>query len=290
MIAKRPSREILSAQQSQPLLTIIIPTLNERTYLPGLLTALDNQSQKADEIIVADAGSDDGTAELAKKRGARVIRGGMPAVGRNAGAREAKGRYLLFLDADVVPPPDFIANLVSEFEERNYDVATCFISALEDHPLDRAICHGTNLYFRVIQPVSPHAPGFCILSKRAKHEELGGFDETLALSEDIDYARRAKRIGRFGFITRTRIPVSMRRVGKEGLLGIGLKYAWCELYAFAGRPVRKAPFAYEFGKFEDKELSTQRPAENSARFPPPLQKIGKPILRVGNLIREQFDR
>ncbi len=56
---------------------------------------------------------------------------------------------------------------------------------------------GTNLYFQIIQPVSPHAPGFCILSKRTAHEKMGGFDESLTLSEDIDYARRAKRHGKF---------------------------------------------------------------------------------------------
>ncbi len=276
-------------QQSRSSLTIIIPTLNENAFLPGLLDALRKQTRQADEIIVADAGSTDGTAELAKNRGARVISGGMPAVGRNAGAHAAKGDYLLFLDADVVPPPDFIKQLLEEFERKDYDIATCFIASLDEKPLDRVICEGTNLYFWMTQPVSPHAPGFCILSKQAKHEAIGGFDETLTLSEDIDYARRAKRSGKFGIITSIRIPVSMRRIGKEGLVGLGLKYAWCEIYAFAGKPVRKVPFAYDFGKFIDDQESTRRSLFKIDSFHRPLKKMSEPFLWVSSMIREQLN-
>ncbi|OGO45961.1 MAG: hypothetical protein A2W37_03645 [Chloroflexi bacterium RBG_16_63_12] len=49
-------------------LSVIIPTLNEVHTLPGLLDALTAQTRRPDEIIVADAGSKDGTAELARAR------------------------------------------------------------------------------------------------------------------------------------------------------------------------------------------------------------------------------
>jgi len=249
---------------SNQCLTVVIPTLNEIAYLPHLFDALDIQTRHPDEIIVADAGSMDGTVEIARARGARIVTGGLPAVGRNAGARAAKGDFLLFLDADVVPPPDFIARSLEEFERKEYDVATCFIAALDENPMDKIISAGTNLYFRVIQPVSPHAPGFCILSRRITHEKICGFDESLMLSEDFDYARRAKRYGKFGFLTSTRIPVSMRRVAKEGLVGIGFKYAWCEMYALAGKPVRKAPFEYEFGTFVSPQAFDSRALLNKS--------------------------
>jgi len=281
--------ELSSKRRSPPSLTVIIPTLNESAYLPCLLDALCEQTRRVDEIIIADAGSTDGTAELAKNCGARVIPGGMPAVGRNAGAHAANGDYLLFLDADVVPPPNFIAHLLAEFERKDYDIATCFIAALDENPLDWVICEGTNLYFWMTQPVSPHAPGFCILSKRVKHEALGGFDETLILSEDIDYARRAKRAGKFGILTSARIPVSMRRIGKEGLLGLGLKYAWCEMYAFAGKPVRKPPFTYEFGKFVESQESTHRFLLKVDLFHQPMMKIAEPFQKVSGLIHEHLD-
>ena len=272
-----------------PCLTVIIPTLNEIAYLPRLLDALDVQTRLPDEVIVADAGSTDGTADLAQSRGAQVVRGGMPAVGRNAGVRAARGDLLLFLDADVLPPPDFIALVLEEFERKEYDVATCFLAALDENPLDRMICVGTNLYFRIIQPVSPHAPGFCILSKRIVHEKMGGFDESLALSEDIDYARRAKRYGKFGMLTSTRIPVSMRRVEKEGLMGLSLKYAWCEIYALMGKPVHEAPFEYEFGTFSPSQVSTSRALINKDAIYRQWKKFGYPLQRFSRNIREQFN-
>lgn len=272
-----------------PCLTVIIPTLNEIAYLPRLLDALDVQTRLPDEVIVADAGSTDGTADLAQSRGAQVVRGGMPAVGRNAGVRAARGDLLLFLDADVLPPPDFIALVLEEFERKEYDVATCFLAALDENPLDRMICVGTNLYFRIIQPVSPHAPGFCILSKRIVHEKMGGFDESLALSEDIDYARRAKRYGKFGMLTNTRIPVSMRRVEKEGLMGLSLKYAWCEIYALMGKPVHEAPFEYEFGTFSPSQVSTSRALINKDAIYRQWKKFGYPLQRFSRNIREQFN-
>jgi glycosyltransferase involved in cell wall biosynthesis len=228
-------------------ISLIIPTLNEAAYLPTLLDALSRQTRPPDEVIVADAGSVDGTAELARQRGARVVRGGMPGVGRNAGARAATGDVFLFFDADVLPPSDFIERALDEFTRERYAVATCPIAPLDGDLADRVIIQATNLYLQVVRPISPRAPGFCILARREVHRAIGGFDESLKLSEDHDYVRRASQYGEFGVLTGVRIPVSMRRLEKEGLTRLALKYLWCEMYALAGKPVRSMPFEYEFG-------------------------------------------
>src|SRR5574341_89216 len=109
-------------------LSVIIPTLNEAKTIPTLLDALDAQIRKPDEIIVADAGSTDGTPDVARGRGARVVRGGRPGPGRNAGARAAVGDLLFFLDADVVPRPEFFAKALGEFEVNGYAVATTLVA------------------------------------------------------------------------------------------------------------------------------------------------------------------
>lgn len=232
--------------------SVIIPTFNEEKYLPGLLGALRRQTLTPEEIIIADAGSKDATLDCIHGARVTVVQGGLPARGRNAGALAASGEILLFLDADVLPQRDFIEKIVAEFNRQNLDVATCLIESIERDPINRLLSGGTNVYFRIIQPISPHAPGFCILARKSAHELLGGFDETLFLSEDMDYARRAARRLRFGLIRNTTIPVSMRRVEKEGLVRLGVKYAWCELYGFMDKPVRNPPFRYEFGKFGDR--------------------------------------
>lgn len=62
--------------------SVIIPTLNEASFLPPLLDALNAQTLAPHEIIVADAGSTDGTVAAAEARGARVVPGGMPGRGQ----------------------------------------------------------------------------------------------------------------------------------------------------------------------------------------------------------------
>lgn len=282
-------------------LSVVIPTLNEAAYLPNLLDALAAQTRPADEVIVADAGSTDGTPEIARRYGARVVQGGTPAVGRNAGARAATGDLILFLDADVVPPPDFIARAVAEFLRKGYDVATARVVPWDGNPVEKIVHDAANLYFILMQSVLPYAPGFCILVRRELHAKIGGFDETLRMSEDIDYVRRAARHGRFGVLTSTQIPVSMRRFRKEGMLRVGAKYLWCEVQMLRGRPVREIPFDYEFGAFPPPRRRPRRhlrwpavpfPAETvrrvfQRRLPGPLSDlVANPTVLLGRWLPE----
>jgi len=236
-------------------LSVIIPSLNEARNIPALLEALKSQTYPPHEIIIADAGSTDNTIDLAQAHGVLVVSGGKPGTGRNAGARAASGDVFLFLDADVLPKSDFLELALDELEKDQYAVATCLTEALSDDLSDKILMDATNLYMQIIMPVSPRAPGFCIFARRAMHEAIGGFDETLIMSEDHDYVRRASEHGKFGLITSARIPVSMRRLEKEGIVGLALKYLWCEIYALAGKPIRSLPFEYEFGTYRPEESS-----------------------------------
>ena len=100
------------------MLSIIIPTKNEEHYLPKLLDSIKKQEYKDYEIIVADGGSNDRTKEIARKYGCKLVKGGLPSVGRNNGAKVAKGYLLLFLDADFILPEGFLKNLVQEIKKK----------------------------------------------------------------------------------------------------------------------------------------------------------------------------
>lgn len=271
-------------------LSVIIPALNEAERLPELLDALNGQTRPPDEVIVADAGSRDETVAMARARNARVVPGGMPGVGRNAGAREAQADVYLFLDADVLPHPDFIALALDEFERRGYGVATCPIEALSNDLGDRVLMDATNLYIQLITPISPRAPGFCIFARCEIHQAIGGFDESLKMSEDHDYVRRACKYGTFGFLTAARIPVSMRRLEKEGLVGLALKYMWCEMYALAGKPIRSMPFEYEFGSFQADKAGKRLLFMDIAKLRRRLGRFENPILALSSLGLEQLRR
>jgi glycosyltransferase involved in cell wall biosynthesis len=228
-------------------LSVIIPTLNEASYLPQLLRALRNQTRVPDEVIVADAGSVDGTAGFARASGVIVVPGGRPSVGRNAGAKAATGNIFLFLDADVLPAPDFIERALEKFTAAGGGVASCFIDTLNPSLINRLIIDLSNSCMWAVRRISPHAPGFCIFVDSKNYNLVGGFDESLLLSEDHDFVRRVSKYCTFHILAPVRIPVSFRRIEKEGLGMLMLKYLWCELHILINKPIRSLPFAYEFG-------------------------------------------
>jgi|SRR5579859_904604 len=277
-------------------LTVIIPALNEAIALPGLLAALRAQDRAPDEIIVADAGSKDGTVALAQAAGARVVPGGRPGPGRNAGARAATGDLFLFLDSDVLPGPEFIAHALAEFERGGYGVATTLNAPLSDSASDQIIMEATNLYLQVVQHISPHAPGYCIFCKRAIHEAIGGFDEKVKLAEDHDYVQRAAQLGEFAVLTHARIAVSMRRIEKEGLGRLAFKYLWCEMYALAGKPIYTTPFEYEFGNFGPASAAAADAVTHShrlidiAQLREQLGRFENPLLRLNTDAFARLDR
>ena len=99
------------------MITVVIPALNDAVMLAACLDALAVQTHPAGEIVVVDNGSTDDTAEVARRGGARVVpepkRGIMPATA--AGFDAAKGDILARLDADSVPPPDWLERVEAAF-------------------------------------------------------------------------------------------------------------------------------------------------------------------------------
>lgn len=245
--------------------SVVIPSLNEAERLPRLLEDLASQTVPPAEVIVADAGSSDGTRVLAERHGARIVEGGRPACGRNAGARVATGDVILFLDADVILAPNQLEEALAEFAERELVAATAHIEPIEREPQNVFACDVANLYLDAIQYVVPHAPGFFILVRRDIHEAIGGFDESLALAEDHDYVARAAEHGKFRVLRGGSVATSMRRIEKEGLVRLAFMYLYCEIHVVAGQPIREVPFDYEFGAFAPSERPRVSEALNSLR-------------------------
>lgn len=227
-----------------PKLSIIVPTKNEAESLPLLLAALREQTFQDFEIIVADAQSDDKTRAIAKLAHARVVEGGLPGFGRNAGAKQARGEMVLFLDADVQFDTSFLKTAIEEFEERRLAAATCRAYAISTNPIDHILHKFVEWYIRTVQYVDPHAGGFCIFVRRDIHEAVGGFNTKLLIAEDHDYVRRVKKHGKFRVLRRPRIGVSVRRLESEGRLGLAVKYAYYEIIQKLPERWQKDPWNY----------------------------------------------
>jgi glycosyltransferase involved in cell wall biosynthesis len=274
-----------------PTVSVVIPALNEGDYLGRLLDALDAQTEPPLEVIVADAGSSDDTADVARDRGAKVVRGGMPSVGRNAGARAATGDVLLFLDADTLPDREFLAEAMQEFQRQGFVVATALIASVEPGTSNEMAAEAVDLYLLVTEPFSPHAPGACIFVRREAHHAVGGFDETVVLAEDHDYVRRISKIGEFGVLTSVRIPVSMRRMDEERIIPLAINYAWSEMHVLAGKPVRTSPFAYAFGTHGAAAKAPARaPLVDVTALREQMGEIRDSFERVSDKGRERLDR
>ena len=246
-------------------LTVVIPALNEVEGLPSLLGQLASQTRVPEQVVVADAHSTDGTREVAERLGATVVDGGMPAVGRNAGAAVATSELLLFLDADVDLDPSFIEEAVAEFFDRGLTIAGAGIEPIEREPGNLFACEVANFYLEAMQYVAPHAPGFCILIRKQTHDAIGGFDEEVMLAEDHDYAQRASELGKFRILRCGPVRTSMRRIEKEGILQLAFKYVYCELHVVAGQKIYNVPFDYEFGAFAEKDRATSLSAVSELR-------------------------
>ncbi|MBX3098036.1 MAG: glycosyltransferase family 2 protein [Salinibacterium sp.] len=98
--------------------SVVVPALNDSLMLAQCLAALASQTRQPDEIVVVDNGSTDDTAAVAAAGGARVvtepIRGIFPATA--AGFDAANGDLFARLDADSIPPTDWLARVVDAFD------------------------------------------------------------------------------------------------------------------------------------------------------------------------------
>jgi len=243
------------------MISIIIPTLNEENYLPLLLESLKNQTYRDFEVIIADAGSKDKTVRMAKKWGCRVIKGGAPGVGRNRGAKVAKGSTLIFLDSDVVLPEEFLEETLKEFEEKNLDVASCYVKVLSDKDVDALMYDIANLYLGLSQFFKPKAAGHFMMIKKETHQKICGFDEKIKVAEDFDYIKRAAKIGKFRYLISCEIPVSVRRLDREGRMTMATKYALIGIYFDLFGGIKSDVFKYRFSHYGEKKETLREKIE-----------------------------
>lgn len=138
-------------------ISVIIPARDEARRLPALLDALNAQTLKPLEILVVDDHSTDGTGDLAKGAGARVIPSApLPEGWRgktwacHQGARAAKGRWLLFFDADVRPRPEGLARIAAALQKGGA------VSVLPYHTTVRWV-EDLSAYFNLVQAAASNA-------------------------------------------------------------------------------------------------------------------------------------
>lgn len=188
-------------------LSVVVPCLDAESTLGAQLEALSGQTWSGGEleVVVADNGSRDRSRAIVAEYGARVP--GLQLVdasdrkgqahARNRGAAVASGEGLLFCDADDEVAPGWVeamgrALALHDFVASRYDYVKLNPPWVRRNHLNP---QQDELPTYDYPPFLRHAGGGSLGVRRAVHEEVGGFDETLSALEDTDYCWRIQLAG-----------------------------------------------------------------------------------------------
>ncbi len=211
-----------SFERQMPELSIVIPARNEEKTLPLLLASLcrqDYPKMRETKILVADGGSTDATVVIARgfcdRLNLEVIAGGLPAVGRNAGARRAQCKYVLFLDADVeLSEPTLLRRTLEIAAARGLHCATTNIACRQGGFRDDLLYAANNFMQWFSRWTLPFSTGMFMLFEREAFWRLGGFHERALFAEDYLLSKQVAR-ARFT-VVRGHVLTGNRRFRKLG--------------------------------------------------------------------------
>ncbi|WP_411825665.1 TIGR04283 family arsenosugar biosynthesis glycosyltransferase [Luteolibacter sp. AS25] len=199
-------------------LSVIIPALNEAQNIERLLKLLKSGSPH--EIIVSVGDSNDATAEIAIRNGAKVVTS--PAgrgIQMNAGAKAATGDLLLFLHADTFPPAEFPSIIARELQRPNTSAGAFRFQLKNDFgpaPLIEALVSIRCRYLN--RPYGDQG----IFIRHCLFEKIGGFPET-PIMEDSVFIRKLAKIGSIR-ITQEAAITSSRRWERGGIVRTFLRH------------------------------------------------------------------
>ncbi|MFT4029948.1 MAG: glycosyltransferase family 2 protein [Protaetiibacter sp.] len=213
--------------------SVVIPVRDDVELLEGCLAALARQTRRADEIVVVDNGSSDDTAHIARAAGARVVSEPIPGIPRaSAAGYDAAGCELIArLDADSVPPSDWIAYAVDRFE---HEASLSVLTGIGDfygstplvHTLGRVLYLGGML--ASLTPYLGHPPifGSNFVMRREVWAELAGevHRTQREIHDDLDLSLHIKPWMRVEYDSAFRVGISARPF--DSFAGLRRRVSW----------------------------------------------------------------
>ncbi len=227
-----------------PIISIIIPCLNEVGVVNRLLDQLLSQASFAVEIIAVDSKSEDETLKLLegyKSKGVIVAAADKKGVSlaRNTGAKLARGTWLLFLDADNQAPVNFLPDLLKVLSQKpDITLAAVAYRAKTSNLWFKCLTNFSQAYQRLSSKLGKHpiVPGAFTLVKRELHESIGGYDESIKYNEDFDYSLRINELQKgYVAIKHPYVYLSTRRMEHGGWHKMIRVYARAELARRRGK-------------------------------------------------------
>ena len=183
------------------MVSFIVPAYNEEVELPATLATIHDAGKRANqyEIIVADDGSTDQTARVARDHGAEVvsISRRQIAAARNAGARVARGDILFFVDADTHINAKHIDGAIAALEQ-GFSGGGARVQMSGEVPLWARI---SVAFFCAVYFGLKLGAGAFLFTTRRNFDGVGGFDESLFIGEEIYFSLALRKLGRFKILS-----------------------------------------------------------------------------------------
>ncbi len=202
------------------LITIAIPAFNEEKLLAATLAAVTEAGDAFSErnwemeVVVCDNNSTDRTAEIAEAGGARVVfeERNQISRARNAAGKAAKGKWVIFIDADSEPSKELFEATAAAMEKKEiigggttikYDVQNWVVTII-------------TVVWNTISRVMHWPAGSYIFLRTEDFHELNGFSEKLYASEELEFGGRLKKLAQqrnqhLQILTQTPLATSPRR-------------------------------------------------------------------------------
>lgn len=184
--------------RATPDYSIVVPAFNEEALLPRTLERLKEAMATValtGEIVVCDNNSTDATAAVARDHGATVVFEPARQISRarNAGARAAQGRFLVFVDADTEVPAPLLRAALDRLSsgEVSGGGATVAMEGIDEGFSSRLVS-----LWNTVSRARRLAAGSFLYVLREAFEAVGGFSEGVYASEEIWLSRAVRRWGR----------------------------------------------------------------------------------------------
>ncbi len=228
--------------------SILIPAYNEEKYIAKTLTAVLAQDYSDFEIIVINNNSSDKTKEIVKQFNSpklKLIEEKKAGVqfAREAGRLESRGEFIGNLDADCIPPPNWITNCLKYLKNPKvvavsgpyeyYDAKTSFrVSTLLTQKI------GYNFFYKLLYLIFRRGVGMTggnAMIRASALEKIGGYNTSITFyGDDTDTSKRLGKIGRVLFKNRITIKSSSRRFKTIGKASVAwnyfINYLWVTIF------------------------------------------------------------
>ncbi len=178
--------------------SIIIPAWNEQELLVNTLSHIKTAMKVtplSGEVIVVDNNSTDATAHIAQSQGVHVVFEPVNQISRarNRGAKEAQGKYLVFIDADTRLTPQLLSIVLSNLQSDKCSGGGAVVRF--DESGSWFARYGVRLW-NCLAHILGLAAGCFVYCRRDAYDDIGGFSEKVYASEEIWFSRGLRLWGK----------------------------------------------------------------------------------------------